>query len=347
MDKMKAFKFYAAHEPLRLEEVPIPKLKEDEVLVKVRASGVCGSDLNYRRGKARPYKVPIILGHEISGTVEEMGEKVEGLEVGERVLVHYIISCGRCAQCMRGNDNRCRRRISIGAHVDGGFAEYVAIPARNAFKLPSNLTFEEGAIIGCAVSTPFHALLSGGFKAGDSVAVFGLGGIGIHAVMWARTLGAGLIIGVDVVDFKLELAKELGADVTVNPKVDDPVEVIRDLTDGWGVDLALECAGVPETVNYTLNSIRGKSRYETGKAILIALQPGPVKVEWIREGLVTMPGDHTMDDLRRILTLAERGRIDLTKTITHRLPFLELNRALDILEGQTENVVKVVVTQQR
>ena len=347
MSVMKAFKFYAAHQPLSLEEVPKPTLREDEVLIKIRASGVCGTDVNYKKGKAKPYKIPLILGHEISGTIEKVGGKVEDLEVGDRVLVHYIISCGRCVQCIQGNDNRCRNRVSIGAHVDGGFAEYIAIPARNAFKLPPNLTFEEGAIIGCAVSTPFHALLSGGFKAGDSVAVFGLGGIGIHAVMWAKVLGAGLIVGVDLSDFKLKLAKDLGADVTINPKVDDPLEVIRDLTEGWGVDIALECAGVPETVNYALNSIRGKSRYETGKAVLVALQPGPVKVEWIREGLVTMPGDHTMDDLRRILTLAERRRIDLTRTITHKLSFSETNRALEILERQTRNVVKTVVTQQQ
>lgn len=268
---MRAFKFYAPKQPLRLEKVPVSKPKTNEVLIRIRASGVCGTDVNYVNGKTLPYNMPIILGHEISGIIEEVGEDVKDLEVGDRIVVHYIISCGRCKQCMQGHDNRCRRRVSIGAHIDGGFAEYITVPARNAFKLPSNLTFEEGAIMGCAVSTPFHALFTGGFKAGDSVAVFGLGGIGMHAAMWARVLGAGLVIGVDISDFKLKLARELGADVTVNPKTEDPIKAIQDVTDGWGVDIAIECAGVPDTVRYALNSIQGKSRYETGRAVLVAV----------------------------------------------------------------------------
>jgi len=342
---MKAFRFYAPKQPLKLEELPEPEPGPGEVLIKIRASGICGSDINYVKGKTLPYNTPITLGHEISGTIEEVGDGVENLKVGDRVVVHYIISCGRCKQCIQGNDNRCRNRVSIGAHIDGGFAEYIAVPARNAFKLPQNLTFEEGAIIGCAVSTPFHALFTGGFKAGDTVAVFGLGGIGMHAAMWARTLGASLVIGVDISDFKLKVAEDLGVDVTVNPRREDPIKVVRDVTDGWGVDIAVECAGVPDTVRYTLESVRGRSRYETGRAVLVAVQPGPVSVEWIREGLVTMSGDHTMDDLRRILALAERGRIDLTETITHKLPFEELNEAVNLLRSQAEDVVKVVVTQ--
>lgn len=340
---MKAFRFYTANEHLRFEDIPIPKIGENDVLVKIMASGVCGTDVHYTKGRAMPPHIPLILGHEIAGNIEKIGTNVKDLVIGDRVLVHYVISCGRCAQCVQGNDNKCRNRISVGVHTDGGFAEYISIPARNAFKLPSIMKFEEGAITGCAVSTPFHALFTGKFKAGDSVAVFGLGGIGIHSIIWAKLLGASQIFAVDISEFKLRLAKELGADIIIDPKLEDPIKVIRDAMDGWGVDIALECAGSPITVKYTLDSVRGKNKYETGRAVFVALQPGPISVEWIREGLVTMSGDHTMEDLRRILALAARRRVDLSKTITHRIPFSRLGEGIEILENQTENAVKIVI----
>jgi len=171
---LKAFRFYEPGAPWKLEDVPTPKVGANDVLVKIKASGICGTDLHYKHGRAQPGKVPIILGHEIAGVVEKCGANVRNVNV-----VH----------CSRGNDNRCQNRRSIGHHVDGGFAEYIAIPARNAFKLPTEIPFDQGAIIGCAVATPFHALKVGEFEPGDTVAVFGLGGVGMHAVIWARALG--------------------------------------------------------------------------------------------------------------------------------------------------------------
>jgi len=235
--RVKAFVFYGAGQPLRFENVSKPKVEKDHVLVKIKASGICGTDVNYVKGKAMPYKIPIILGHEISGTVENVGKDVRSIQTGDRILVHYIISCGKCVQCMQGNDNRCRNRISIGAHVNGGFAEYISVPERNVFRIPSNLTFEEGAVVGCAASTAFHAILKGGIKPGDSVAIFGLGEVGIHAVLWARFLGAGTIIGVDISNFKLRLAKELGADVVIDPRKEDPVDIIMTLQMAEGLIL--------------------------------------------------------------------------------------------------------------
>lgn len=175
--KMKAFRFYEPKSPLKLEEVPAPTIEDNEVLVKIKAAGICGTDLHYKHGRIKPGKIPITLGHEIAGVVEEVGSKVRNVNVGDRVCVHYIISCGNYVHCSQGNDNRCRNRRSIGHHADGGFAEYLSIPSRNAFKLPDEIPFEQGAIIGCAVSTAFRALLVGEFKPGDTVAVFGLGGL--------------------------------------------------------------------------------------------------------------------------------------------------------------------------
>ncbi len=342
---MKAYRFYAPNQPLKLEEVPIPKMGPEDVLVKIKASGICGTDVNYKLGKMLPYKTPLITGHEIAGVIEEVGENVKYLKEGDRVVIHYILSCGRCTHCDQGFDNRCRNRKSIGAHVDGGFAEYIVVPARNAFILPNNISFEEGAIIGCAVSTPFHALRLGGFRPGDVVVVYGLGGVGMHGIAWARALGASIVIGVDILDYKLRLAKEFGADIVINPKEENPVKVIRDVTDGYGADLVLECAGAKETVKAAIESVKGKSRYESGRVVIVAHPPGPIEVTSLREGALYFSGDHTRDELRRIIQLVKNRRIDLSKSITHRLPFSELNRAIDLLAEKRENVLKVVVVQ--
>ena len=344
---LKAFRFYEPGAPWKLEDVPTPKVGANDVLVKIKASGICGTDLHYKHGRAQPGKVPIILGHEIAGVVEKCGANVRNVNVGDRVCVHYIISCGDCVHCSRGNDNRCQNRRSIGHHVDGGFAEYIAIPARNAFKLPTEIPFDQGAIIGCAVATPFHALKVGEFEPGDTVAVFGLGGVGMHAVIWARALGASKVIGIDIIDFKLRLAKELGADYTVNALEEDPVKTIKDLTDGLGVNIALEVAGSEKTMNDAIQSVC-ESNYASGRVVSVAAQFGSIKITGRRtlvEGALRKSGDHTRDELRRIIDLVKAGRIDLSKSITHRLPFEELNHGLELLDEKKENILRAVLLQ--
>ncbi|MFQ6095457.1 MAG: zinc-binding dehydrogenase [Candidatus Bathyarchaeia archaeon] len=345
---MKAFRFYQPETPWKLENVPIPPIGDGDVLVKIKASGICGTDLHYKHGRTKPQKVPIILGHEISGIIENVGKEVENLNVGDRVCIHYIISCGDCVHCSQGNDNRCRNRKSIGHHVDGGFAEYISIPARNTFKLPDEIPLEQGAIIGCAVSTAFHALKVGEFQPGDTVAVFGLGGVGMHAVMWARTFGASKIIGVDIVDFKLRLAKELGADFTINAAEEDPVKEIHYLTDGWGVDVSLEVAGTEKAMEYAIQSAGGKSPYASGRVVSIAAQFQPISIvgmRTLREGALRKSGDHTRDDLRRVIDLVKAKRIDLSRSVTHRLSFDQLNRGLELLDERKEDVLRIVLLQ--
>lgn len=345
---MKAFRFYEAGAPWRLEDTPTPSVGAHDVLVRIKASGICGSDLHYAHGRVVPPRTPVTLGHEVAGVVERTGDRVSSVAVDERVCVHYIVSCGSCVHCSQGRDNRCRNRQSIGHHLDGGFAEYILVPERNAFRLPGEIPFDQGAIIGCAVSTPFHALRVGEFQPGDAVAVFGLGGVGMHAVAWARALGAGLVIGIDIVDFKLGLARELGADEVIDANEADPVETIMGLTDGWGVDLALECAGHEKTVEAAVKSVGGRSRYESGRVVCVALYTKPVTIPgaWtLREGALRRSGDHTGDELRRVIQLVKAGRIDLSRSITHRLPFEELPRGLKILDEKGEDVIRVVLLQ--
>jgi len=345
---MKAFRFYEPEVPWKLEEIPTPTIGDEDVLVKIKASGICGTDLHYKHGRMEPGKIPITLGHEIAGIVEEIGNQVSDVKLGERVCVHYIISCGECVHCSQGNDNRCRNRRSIGHHVNGGFAEYISIPAGNALKLPEEMPFEQGAIVGCAVSTAFHALRVGEFQPGDSVAVFGLGGVGMHVVAWARALGASKIVGVDVAGFKLRLAKEFGADFTINAAEQDPVKEIRYLTDGWGVDVSLEVAGTEKTMEYAILSACGNSPYASGSVVSVAAQFQPIQIvgmRTLREGALRKSGDHTRDDLRRVIDLVRAKRIDLSKSITHRFPFDKLNQGIELLEERKEDVLRIVMLQ--
>ncbi|MBC7130377.1 alcohol dehydrogenase catalytic domain-containing protein, partial [Candidatus Bathyarchaeota archaeon] len=205
---MKTARLHKTGEGLKIEQVPIPEIKAREVLVEVKASGICGSDLHYRNGISPVGKLPIILGHEISGVIAEKGGEVKHLNVGDRVCVHYLISCGNCLFCRRGLENLCQKALMIGKHLDGGFAQYVKVPAANIIKLPSNVPFEQGAIIGCAVSTAFHALRRSRLREGESVLIYGVGGIGAHAIqLAARIYGASSIIAVDVAEDRLKIAR--------------------------------------------------------------------------------------------------------------------------------------------
>ena len=343
---MKAYVYREERVPWKMEEVPEPQPGPQDVLVKIEAAGVCGTDVGYYSGETKPRTSPLIPGHEIAGTVASVGDEVEGLAVGDRVCVHYIISCARCRHCDAGNDNRCRNRCSIGAHVDGGFAEYIAVPARNAFKLPDSVPFEEGAIIGCAVSTAYHALNMGKMEKGDTVAVFGLGGVGMHVVRWAKILGAGLVVGVDVVDEKLEAAKRFGADVVLHSTRDKPAEHIRYLTEGYGADMALECSGHPASMREAIQCLHGKSVYESGRLVGVAVFLDSVvidKTTYFREGAFIRSGDHTREELRQVIQLAASGRIDLSSSITHRVPFTELNHIMEALEEKKEGIIRAVL----
>src|SRR5215212_8358615 len=189
---MKAARFYEVNEPLRIEEVPVPEVQEDEVLVQTRAIGLCGSDIHIVFEGVTPTAfTPITLGHEPSGEVAHTGTRVEGWEEGDRVTVDPVLFCGSCRNCITGHTEICLTRRLIGIQAEGALAEYVVVPAKNLVRLPENVPFTVGAIITDAIATPFHALVDRAvLKVGESVAIYGVGGLGLHAVQIARLLGA-------------------------------------------------------------------------------------------------------------------------------------------------------------
>lgn len=257
---MRAARFYAADKPLSIESCPRPVPESGEVLVRVKACGVCGSDVHMRHGRVPVRKSPIILGHEIAGVVADVGTGGSPWKEGDAVIVRAGGSCGTCAFCQSGRDNLCSRQRVLGMDEDGGFAEHVKAPAASLVPLPEGVPFETAAILSDAVATPYHALVArGALRPGESVAVFGCGGLGIHAVQLARLFGASVVIAVDVRQGPLERARSLGAEHLVNAAEEEPDRAIRRLT-GDGVDLAVECVGRATTVAQAAKSLRPGGR---------------------------------------------------------------------------------------
>src|SRR6516162_8415752 len=207
---MKAIQLVQLRQPLELREVAIPSIGPADVLVRVKAAGICHSDAHYRAGRSSVAGLPLTLGHEVAGVVEQIGPQVTEVRLGDRVCVHYLATCGECGPCRAGIEQFCRSGAMIGKHRHGGYAEFLSMPARSLFRLPDEIPFDVGAIMMCSSATAFHALRKARLKPGESVAVFGLGGLGISAIQLARALGAGQVFGIDIKEAKLALAQTLG-----------------------------------------------------------------------------------------------------------------------------------------
>ncbi|RMG45046.1 MAG: alcohol dehydrogenase [Acidobacteria bacterium] len=327
---MKAAIFKEPHAPLSVEDVPPPTIQPDEVLVKVAACGVCHTDLHYIDHGVPTFKPPpIILGHECSGVIAEVGAEVEQWRPGDRVLLPAVLSCGSCRMCRLGRENICERMAMFGNHRDGAYAEYVAAPAKDIFRLPENVPLAESSIIADALSTPYHAVKNRArVQPGDRVVVFGCGGVGINVVQMAVAAGA-QVVAVDVKDEKLELARQLGAWATINPQTVDVKKEVRRLFDG-GADIAIEAIGHPATIEQAFDCARTGGRlcvvgYTDQMAGLNAARLMFREME-IVGSLGCRPVDYPA-----IIQLVAQGRIRVEPVVTHRFPLAEINQALDVL----------------
>src|SRR5436853_2577509 len=256
---MRAVQLVEIGAPLEDAEVSLPDIGASEVLVRVAACGICHSDAHYRAGISPIESLPVTLGHEVAGRVETIGRDLHHVSSGDRVYVHYLISCGCCDFCRRGHEQFCSKGQMIGKHRDGGYAEFIKIPGRNVFVLPDEIPFEHGAIMMCSSATSLHALHKARLKPGESVAIFGIGGLGTSAIQLAKILGAREVLAVDLQPDKLELAKSLGA-VPIDARAGDPVKLIRDHTAERGVDVALELIGLPLTMRQSVRSLAKQGR---------------------------------------------------------------------------------------
>ena len=340
---MKAVRLVAVGQPLQMQEVSWPIVGERDVLVRVKAAGICHSDVHYRAGASPTGPLPLTLGHEVAGVVEKTGAQVAHVKAGDRVCVHYLVTCGDCAYCSRGNEQFCVKGKMIGKHRDGGYAEYMVMPARSVVTLPDEIPFEQGAALMCSSSTCFHALRKARMQAGETVAIFGAGGLGMSAIQLAKAFGALEVYAVDIVEEKLELAERYGA-IPVNATQTDPVAEIRRLTKGRGVDVALELVGLPQTMRQAVLSLA-----VLGRAALVGLTKKSFEVypytELLgKEAEVIGSSDHLFSELPFLLELARRGRLNLSDVITRTVPLdaQAINAALDELERFGGNVRTVI-----
>ncbi len=341
---MKAVRMIAAGQPLELQQIPIPSAGEEQVLVRVRAAGICHSDAHYRAGRSSMGMLPITLGHEVAGEVEWVGRGVTGLKAGERVCLHYNISCGECSYCKSGHEQFCPSVKMIGHHIDGGFAEYIAIPARNAVRLPEEISFEAGATLMCASATALHALHKGRVKAGETVAVFGVGGLGLYAVQLARVLGAGDVYAIDIKQDKLELASEYGA-IPIDASRLEATEEIRKLTKGKGVDVALEMIGLSKTMEQAIGSLGAM-----GRAVIVGISQTPLSVNPYQtligsEAEIMGSNDHLLQELHLLIDLVQQKKLDTSHVVSQTLPLEaeKINQRLDELENFTSDIRAVIV----
>lgn len=331
---MRTIRLVTPGKPLEMAEVPVPSPAPGEVLIRVRAAGICHSDAHYRAGRSSAGPLPLTLGHEVAGTVEECGAGINRFKPGDRVCVHYLATCGNCAYCHQGNEQFCTTGQMIGKHRDGGYGEFVNVPARSVFPLPDEIPFDQGAIMMCSTATSLHALNKSRIKPGDTVAVFGIGGLGLSAIQLARALGATDVYAIDINPAKLDLARNLGA-TPINASSADPLEQIREHTCGRGVDVALELVGLPLTMAQAVGSLAIK-----GRAALVGITEQSFPVAPYRELInkeaeIIGVSDHLAQELPLLLEWCRQGKLDFSHVITRSvgLHARSINEVLDDLEG--------------
>ncbi len=340
---MKAAVFNGSGKPLEVKDVETPTPAAGQILVKVAACGVCHTDLHYIDHGVPTFKQPpMILGHEPSGIVAQVGQGVENFKEGDRVLLPAVLTCGFCNNCRLGRENICDNMVMFGNHIDGAYAEYVLAPAKDTLNLPPELPIEEASIIADAISTPYHAVVNRGqVKAGDNVVVFGCGGVGINAIQIAAAVGAS-VIAVDIVNEKLEFAKKFGAQEVINANDVERIDKqIKKMTNG-GVDVAFEVIGNPATIQTAFSCIR-----KGGRTVVVGYTNKTVelpasKIMFFEQEIVGSLGCRPVD-YPKIIEMARTGKIKLKELVTNRFSLDEINDAFDLLRSGDPSVIRSIV----
>ena len=336
MRELKAAVLYGQKD-IRYEEVETPVIGDEEVLVKVKATGVCGSDIPRVLGTAAHY-YPIILGHEFSGEVMEVGRLVKNVKVGDRISGAPLLPCHKCEDCLRGHYSQCRHYSFIGSRISGAWAEYVKMPAINAVRLPENVNFVQGAFFE-PTTVALHGLDVMEFKGGYDVAITGMGTIGLLTLQCAKALGAKRIVVFDIDDERLNVAKEYGADICLNTKDEGFKEVVAQVTNGKGFEMVIETAGVEFTEKLCLEIAANK-----GNVMFIGTPSKPISLqprefEHINRKELTVRGSwmsYSAPFPGREWELAgyyfEKGLIYTEKLIDRIIPLKDIGKAFEDLE---------------
>jgi L-iditol 2-dehydrogenase len=332
---------YYNNKDVRLQELPRPKIGAGEVLVKIMASGICGSDVMewYRIKKA-----PLVLGHEVAGEIAEVGAGVAGCAVGDRVVVSHHVPCNTCRYCLSGNHTACHT-LHTTNFDPGGFAEFVRMPALNVdrgiLRLPPEVSFEEGTFVeplGCVARGQRVA----GLQPAQSVLVLGSGISGLLHIQLARALGAGRIVATDISAYRLDAARRMGADVTLDAREDVPAR-LREVNDGRGADLVIICASAMSAYQQALKAVEPGGVVQFFAPTLPGVElPVPVNDFW-RNSITLLPSYGAAPaDLAIALDLIRFGRVKVREMITHRLPLEEAGAGFQLVAEARESI-KVIL----
>ena len=339
---MRSVRLFHHRKPLVNATLADPVPGPGEIVVEVHAAGICHSDAHYRADIGRA-SLPITLGHEVAGIVVDFGPDVENAMYGDRVALHYLISCGKCAGCRRYGEQFCEHGEMIGKDRDGGYAERIVVPATNAVPIPEEVSFAEAAVMMCSTATAYHALRLSGIQHDDSVAVIGFGGLGVSAVQLAGVFGAREVYAVDRVPAKLELAESFGA-APIAADRRGFRDALLSATGTRGVDVAIDFTG---DANACLDALR--SLAPGGRLMLVAIDTRALMLDpyadlLVNERRIIGCSDHRRGELFDLMDLTRRGEIDLQRAITRRVPLEAgpINEVLEELERGTEHLRTVI-----
>jgi threonine dehydrogenase-like Zn-dependent dehydrogenase len=349
MTTMKAVVF-KGKDRVAIEEVPKPRPRAGQAVIRITTTTICGTDVHIVRGEY-PVKPGLILGHEPVGVIDALGEGLEDLyEIGQRVIVGAITPCGQCSACLSGSHSQCGGALGgwkFGNTINGAWAEYLLVPdaKANLAPIPRSLADEDVVLCPDIFSTGLSGAERGRIKIGDSVAVFAQGPIGLCASLGAKLLGAALVIGVDTSDSRLAFAKRFGVTDVINPQHVDPIEEIKRLTGGRGVDVAIEALGRQETFENALRAIR-----PGGTLSSLGVYSGKLVAPYqaIYAGLADQTIVTTLcpggkERMRRLMAMVDHKRVDLTPLVTHHFGLDEIETALDLFAHQRDGVMKVAL----
>jgi threonine dehydrogenase-like Zn-dependent dehydrogenase len=326
---------------VEFEDRPVPGLSAGQVLIKTRAVSICGSDVHTFKGKHPFAPLPAALGHELAGEIADVGKDVDQLQIGDRVVLEPVITCGHCEFCRRGVYNLCSNVSYYHRQGQGAFTPYFVADQQRVFKLPENITFEEGALVE-PLAVAVHAVKKAGIKMGAHVAVIGAGAVGLMILLLSRLQGAAGVFAVDVHDFRLEMARALGAAGAFSNAGGDAIAQIIERTGSCGVEVSFEAVGIQATFVQALEVLK-----KGGHAVVVGLNA---------ESEVTLPANIFVQkeislsgtqgychDFQTALALLESGAVDVSPFITHTLSHDALQEGFDLLTSAGHEAVKVVV----
>ncbi len=333
--------------PLTIEEVPKPEVGAKDVLMKVKAAGICIADMYTLKGE-RPMKFPHILGHEAAGIVAEAGKEVKKVKPGDRILGNAIVTCDECYYCKHDLEQVCSKHTIIGTDsgTQGAFAEYYKLPELNVYRLPDEIPFDQATVITSPLASAYHGVRIADIRKRETAVVYGGGAIGYHAMLGILSYDSVRAFMVDTMDAKLELAKKAGAAEVINPLRENPVKKILGLTEGRGADVAIEAVGIAQTINQAILSVR-----KAGRVVFMGAPFGKVSFDFenyrenflFKEIKMSSSITNRKDEMPQLIELVRTKKIDLSRSVSVKLPFAKINEGLEMVRNDPGNLIRVVM----